>query len=785
MIKNFLVTGVRHLLKKRAYGFLNIAGLAIGIACASMIFLWVEDEWTFNHSYPRHSRLYQVYDNQTYEGKVGTFIATPGPLAEALKTDIPAIANVARSGGTGPQPFSLGDKSINMDGDYVDEPMIRMLDLPFVYGQPSGALKEVHSLVIDQTMSTAFFGAGVDPVGKTLRVNNEQDFVVTGVFKDLPQNSTFQFHWLAPMENVLHIAPWTSYWGAMWARTYVELKPGASLARVNEQLKGFIGTKQKGNTTPCFLFAMDDWNLRSKFVDGKQVGGRIEYVRLFSLVAIIILLIACINFMNLSTARSEQRAREVGVRKVMGAGRSSLIGQFIGEALVMSFFAVVLAAALVALLLPGFNLLVQKQLSMDLPAPAHLGYLLGLGLVTGFVAGSYPAFYLSSFEPVAVLKNLRLPGSVASAVIRRGLVVMQFVASIVLIIGTFVVYRQIQFVKARDLGYSKDRLVYIDFSKKMADHFDRWYNDLRRTGVVEDASVSDYTPTTIGYSSDKYSWQGKDPSKNPLINWEGVDEHFLPTMHMKLADGRNFYGAADSGSVIINEAMAAAMGPAGKVGSIILNGDKKPFTVVGIVRNFVFNSVYDAAAPALLFSQPYQAMHLSIRLRPGVELSGALASVERVLKANNPGYPVDIKFVDADFEAMYKTEALTGKLAGVFAVLAVVISCLGLFGLAAYTAERRLKELGIRKVLGASVPGLVGLLSTQFLRLVGIACLIAFPVAWWVLNSWLANFVYHTGLYWWIFVMAGLGAMVIALVTVSVQAVRAAVRNPVRSLRSE
>jgi len=440
---------------------------------------------------------------------------------------------------------------------------------------------------------------------------------------------------------------------------------------------------------------------------------------------------------------------------------------------------------LVSLLLPGFNLLVQKQLRVDVLAPAHLAYLVVMGLAAGFVAGSYPAFYLSSFDPVAVLKNLRIPGSVASVFVRRGLVVAQFVASIVLIIGTVVVYRQIQFVKDRDLGYNKDRLVYINFSKKMAEHFDRLRNDLLRTGVVADASISDYTATEIGYSTDKYTWQGKDASKNPLINWEGVDEHFLPTMNMRLVEGRNFYGAGDSDKVIINEAMAAAMGSAGKVGSIVLNGEKRPFEVVGIVRDFVYNSIYDAAAPALLYNRPYQTRYLSIRLRRQAPLGTAMADVEGVLKANNPGFPVDIKFVDANLEAMYRTEALTGKLAGLFASLAVVISCLGLFGLAAYTAERRLKELGIRKVLGASVPGLVGLLSGQFLKLVGVACLVAWPVAWWVLRGWRAGYAYHTRLYWWIFLVAGVGAMVIALVTVSVQAVRAAVASPVQSLRSE
>jgi len=787
MFRNYLKTTLRNLFRKKTYSFLNIAGLAIGVACASMIFLWVEDEMTFNHNFSKRNNLYQIYENQTYQGKVSTFHATPGPMAAAIRAQIPGVVNAARSGGTGKVVFALGEKSINEPGDYVDSNMLSMLNLSFVYGQPTGALKEQYSLVIDQTMSGKFFGEA-DPIGKSLRVNNEQDFVVTGVVKDLPKNSTFQFHWLAPITNIENKAPWQSFWGANWARTYVELSPTANPALVNKQLAHFIADNSKNkNTTFCFLFAMNDWNLRDAFTDGKQEGGRIQYVKLFTFIAWIILLIACINFMNLSTARSEQRAKEVGVRKVMGAGKGKLIVQFIGEALLISVIAVLLAICLIYLALPAFNSLVEKQLRIDIFQPLHISYLLAIGLITGLVAGSYPAFYLSSFNPTAVQKGIRLTTSSGSTFIRKSLVVVQFSISIVLIIGTTIIYRQIQHVKNRELGYNKNNLVYIEFKDQLYDHFDRLYSDLKGTGVVADATLSDDPVIEIGTNTDNFSWQGKDKSINPLINWENVDAHFLSTMGIKLVAGRDFYTNAvvDSDAVIINEAFAAQMGAAGKVGSVIIDNKDKPVRVVGIVRNYLYNTMYESAAPMLIYNHPEGTRELSIRLKPEAQLQDALASVGKVLKANSPEYPVEFKFLDQDFELMFKTETLTGKLAGMFASLAIVISCLGLFGLAAYTAERRIKEIGIRKVLGASTAGLVGLLSRQFLQLVGFSCLIAFPVAWWALNSWLQNYAYHTGLYWWIFAMAGGAALFIALVTVSFQAIRTALTNPIKSLRTE
>lgn len=785
MIKNYLKTTFRSLLKNRSYSFLNIAGLAIGITCASLIFLWVQDELTFNHNFAKRDNLYAVWENQTYNGKISTFRATPGLFAKAVTTEIPGIKYAARTGGEGPQLFALGDKAINEVGSYADKELVSILDLPFVYGSAEHSLDQLHSVVINETMAKKFFG-DADPVGKALKMNNDKDFIVTGVFKDLPKNSTLQFQWLAPLANIDHSQPWMTLWGANWARTYIELEPTANLAAINQKLKTYIGTKVDHNTTQCFLFAMNDWNLHSNFTDGKMDGGRITYVKLFSFIAWVILLIACINFMNLATARSEQRAKEVGVRKVMGAGKGKLIGQFISEAVVMSFISVLIAVGLIYAALPSFNTLVQKDLSVDLVAPAHLIYLVSIALITGLLAGSYPAFYLSSFNPITVLKNIRIKSSASSGFIRQSLVVIQFTVSIILIIGTVIIYQQIQHVKNRQLGFDKGNLVYINVQGKMIDHFTAIDYDLKKSGVVESSALSSDPVLQIGSNSDNYSWEAKDATKNPLISWENVSPQFVTTTGMKLVAGRNFYPAAgvDSNNVIINEAFAKQMGKEGHVGSIITEGAKRE-PVVGIVKDFLYNDMYAPSQPMVFYCRPADTRTLTVRLKKDANTQDALAKIGLIIKSNNPGYPFEYAFIDDDFKQIFKTETLTGSLAGVFAGLAIFISCLGLFGLAAYTAERRIKEIGIRKVLGASVTGLAGLLSKDFLKLVGISCIIAFPIAYWATHNWLQNYQYRIDINWFIFVAAGLAAMLIALTTVSFQAIKAALMNPVKSLRSE
>jgi putative ABC transport system permease protein len=788
MIRNYIKTTLRSLLKNRSYSVLNIAGLAIGITCASLIFLWVQDEVTFNHNFAKRDVLYKVYENQTYEGKTSTFFGTPGPMAKAMIAEIPGIKNAARLTGDGDQAlFGLGDKAITEKGNWADPEIFSMLQLPFAKGSATNAFAQLKSVVISEKMAQKFFG-DADPVGKMLKLNNTENYTVTGVFKDLPENSTYQFQWLIPMANIDHKQPWMTIWGANWCRTLVELQPNANIAAINHQLDKYIASKTNAkNTTQCFLFAMNDWNLYNKFTDGKMDGGRIQYVKTFSFIAWIILLIACINFMNLSTARSEQRAKEVGVRKVMGAGKGKLIGQFIGEAVIMSFISVLVAVGLIYLALPSFNDLVQKQLSVNIFEPSHLIYLIAISLITGLLAGSYPAFYLSSFNPISVLKNIKIKSSAGSGFIRQSLVVIQFSVSIILIIGTVIIYQQIQHVKNRGLGYSKDNLVYLNLQGDQADHFTPVYNDLMRSGLVENAALSDNKVLEIGSNNDNYSWDGKDASKNPLISWQNVSPQFISAMGLKLAAGHDFNSDSkvDSANVIINEAFASQMGKEGRVGGILRDGSAKPLRVIGILKDYLYNDMYGTAGPLVLYNHPSGTSALTIRFKPGVDMQDALVKAGAIFKTDYPGYPFEYQFIDSDFGQLFKTETLTGTLAGVFASLAIFISCLGLFGLAAYTAERRIKEIGIRKVLGASVSGLAGLLSKDFLKLVIISCVLAFPVAWLFINNWLQGYQYRVTINFWIFILAGAAALLIALATVSFQAVKAALMNPVKSLRSE
>ncbi len=785
MLKNYLKTTIRVLFKKKTFSFLNIAGLGIGIACASFIFLWVEDELNFNHHFAKRNQLYQIYENQTYEGQLSTFHATPGPMAGVLAREIPGIQNAARTGGESKAVFSLGSKAISETGSYVDSSLLSMLQIPFVYGSPSTAFTLLHSVVISESMARRFFG-DKDPSGQTLRVNNDQDYTVSGVMKDQPKNSSFQFNWLSPIQNIDHKMPWMQVWNANWARCYVELDASANADAVNAKLKHFLKTKDNKNNTICFLFPMTDWNLRNSFTEGKQSGGRIIYVRLFSAIAWIILFIACINFMNLSTARAEQRAREVGVRKVMGAAKSRLIVQFIGEAMVVSFIAVALATVLIFLFLPAFNMLVEKQLGM-LFSPLHIGYLLVICGLTGLVAGSYPAFYLSSFNPIAVLKGKKMHAGGGQSFLRQCLVVTQFSISLILIIGTVVIYRQIQHVKDRALGYDRNHLVYLEMQGKMNESFDKINHDLQQTGVVASASFSDYPVLQIWNNTDNYSWTGKDASKNVLITWENVNSPFISTMGIKLAAGRDFYpdAASDSGHVIINESLARQMGKEGHEGALITEGGVKKLLVVGIVKDFLYNTMYEPGAPLLLYNHPQGTSFLSIRIKPDQPLPAALAKMETALKMSSPGFPVELKFIEDDFNQLFNTETLTGKLTAVFSGLAIAISCLGLFGLAAYTAERRIREIGIRKLLGASTGGLVSLLTGDFLRLVIYSCIISFPIAWWALNKWLQQYAYRTTISWWIFALAAVLTLMVALFTVSFQAIRASVSNPVDNLRTE
>ena len=785
MFANYFKTMFRNFRKNKAYGFLNVFGLAIGIACAGLIFLWVEDELTFNDSYAKKDLLYEVRTNQTYDGKTRTFTATPGQLATAVKTEVPGIADACRLGWGGNPLLGYGDKSVNAYGAYVDSSFFDMFTLQFVQGNGKDAFSQLYSIVITEKMARRFFGDQKEVIGKTLKLDNKQDYVVTGVIRDLPANSTLRYDWFAPFEIFHKQNDWLKYWGANGVNTYLELSPRADVAAIGRQLDGFIAKKSAyADAARPILFSMNDWHLRDNFEDGKHIaGGRITYVHLFSAIAWIILLIACINFMNLATARSEKRAREVGVRKVLGAGRKTLTWQFIGEAIGMAFLAVVIGSIMISWALPPFNTLVEKQLTPGLDKPLHIVSLVVIGLLCGLVAGSYPALYLSSFNPVFVLKGIKGKDG-SAALIRKGLVVLQFTVSIVLIISTVIIYQQVQHIKNRDLGYNKDNLINAGLQGNMLPHFAAIRQDLLNTGVVEHVALSS---NEILYTSDnsEFSWPGKDPGRKILISYRMVDPGFLDTWGMHLIEGRDFQAdaAPDSTNVIITESFARLMGKESAIGKMI-KGDTN-YRVIGVIKDLVYGDMYGKGDPVVFFCLPGQTKNMYIRIKATGRPEESLAKIRAVMKKDNPAYPFNYRFVDDQFNALFNSETLVGKLSQVFAGLAIVISCLGLFGLAAYTAGRRTKEMGIRKVLGASATGLAGLLSRDFIKLVFISAIIAFPVAWWVMHNWLQNYAYRIDIKGWVFVLAGMAALLIALATVSVQAVRAAMVNPVKSLRAE
>jgi predicted permease len=793
MLNNFFKTSLRSLFKNKGYSFLNIFGLAIGIACAGLIFLWVENEVSYDKFNEKKDNLYLVRENQKYENYIATFGSTPGVMAPAMQAEIPGIANTCRMRDEGVKLFTIGDKAMYASGVYTEGSLFTMFTLPFVQGNAKDAFRQRYALVITEKTAKKFFGNESNVVGKTIRVDNKQDYVVSGVLKDIPENSSLQFEWAAPFEIIWDESPWLKLWGNNSLDTYVELKPGADVAAVNKQLYNFIQQRAPESNARPFLWNMNQWHLYDKFENGVATGGgQIEYVRLFSIIAWIIILIACINFMNLATARSEKRAKEVGVRKVLGAGKQRLIAQFIGEAILMALLATIIAVVIIALVLPAFNTIVQKQLLLGSNLGSHIMGLLLIALICGLVAGSYPALYLSSFNPVFVLKGVKLKDG-SAAFIRKGLVVMQFSISIILIIATVVIYQQIGHVKSRDIGFNRQHLIEADAPGKPDLYYPSMKQDLLGTGVVENVALSDYTTLYGGNNTSSFTWAGKNPASEILISLRYVTPEYFATTGIKVLAGRDFITSDSTDgkkiNVLVTRSFEKLMGNESAVGKIIRQkGDTSgsEITVAGVTNDYVYGNMYGTSDPVMFIcTSPVHANKMYLRLKPQASTESALSKIEAVIRKNNPAYPFNYRFVDEQFNRMFQSEALIGKLSRVFAALAIIISCLGLFGLAAFTAERRTKEIGVRKVLGASVSGIATLVSKDFLKLVVFSCLVAFPAAWWIMQKWLANYEYRITISWWIFLIAGAAAIAIAIITVSYQAIKAALANPVKSLRTE
>ena len=783
MFKNHIKIAWRTLWKNKGYSALNIFGLAIGITCAALILLWVEDEVGYDANFQKQDLVYYVPTNQQYEGEWSTFYSTPMLLARDLKEEIPEIV---RAVATSSQDllFTEGEHKINRQGRYANTDVFEIFNLLFIEGTSKTAFDRPDAIVLTQSTATDLFGANTSVLNKVLRVNNTDNYVITGVIKDLPENVTFGFDWLAPFDRYSSGVEWMQDYGSNFTDTFVELAPRADFDAVNAKVQKMIPSKTDQANTYAFLHSMKDWHLRSNFEDGKKVGGQIVYVSLFTLIALVIVLIACINFMNLSTARSEKRAKEVGVRKVLGSGKGRLVAQFISEALITATLASTVSIFLVLVLLPEFNQLVEKQIELTFFSPLHLLFLLGITIVCGLLAGWYPAFYLSSFKPVEVIKGIKTKEGSAS-IIRKVLVVAQFVVSIIFIISTIIVYQQVQHAKGRDLGYEKDNLIKLNVNGEMVKNFNPIRQDMIASGMVENVGLNNSEVLKGGNNGSGFRWKGGANTEDVLISFRHITPSFLETAGMKLLEGSNFHDnvGADGTNVLISESLAIMMGEGSAVGKTIIWGET--FTIIGVVKDYVFGDMYGSAEPVLFFNNPEYANYLYVRGKSGIAMNEILTTIEEVMKKHNPAFPFEYEFVDDAFNAMFKSEKLMGSLSKIFALLAVVISCLGLFGLSAFTAERRRKEIGVRKVLGSSITNIVRLLSRDFMQLVGIAILIASPIAWLLMQNWLEGFAYRISINLWVFVIAASVAICIALLTVSFQAFKAARANPVKSLRTE
>jgi len=795
MLRSYLKIALRNLLKSKISSFINITGLAVGMAVAMLIGLWVWSELTFDTHFANYARIAQVLQNGTYSNEVGTQSEIPPPLGPELRNTYGAdFKYVVMATDIRPQALTFEDKKFTQNGASFGAEITEMLSLDMLQGSRKG-LKEPNSILLSETLAKTYFG-DADPLGKIMQIS-EQNYKVTGVYADLPRNSSFNdLAFITPWnENEPYIKNYLDNWGYNSFNAYVQLAEGADMAQVSAKIKDIkykkVNEEGKKYKPEMFLHPMSQWHLYSEFEGGKSVGGHITAVWLFGIIGAFVLLLACINFMNLSTARSEKRAKEVGVRKAIGSRKNQLIGQFLSESLVVACFAFVLALLLAQLSLPFFNAVADKKMSLLWSNPVF--WLLGLGfaLGTGLLAGTYPAFYLSSFQPIRVLKGTFKAGRLAS-IPRKVLVVIQFTVSIALIVGVLIVFQQIQFAKNRPIGYDTSGLIVLPTPTTVVhEHFDAIRNDLKNSGVILEMAES-YSPMTeLNLALDGFDWKGKDPNMQVSIGTELVSHDFGKTVDWEISAGRDFSRdfASDSTGIILSETAVKYMGLKNPLGEVIKSQNFSPepifFRVIGVVKDVLMESPYEDVRPMFYTLNRWRGNFAVLKLNPALSAQVALAKIAPVFQKHNPSAPFDYQFVDAEYGKKFAAELRIGRLAGFFAILAVFISCLGLFGLASFMAEQRTKEIGIRKVLGASLGNLWGLLSREFVGLVLLSCVLAAPIAYYYLHGWLQQYEYRTEISGWVFAAAAIGALGITLLTVSYQALKAALLNPVRSLKSE
>jgi putative ABC transport system permease protein len=785
MIRSYLKIAFRNLIRHKGFSFLNISGLAIGMVCTLLILFWVQHELSYDRYNENGRNIYRILQHIQYS-EIVTWAINQGPLGPALKEEIPEIEEQAR--------FCFSRWRIKYDnqvfvdsGGYADPSLFKMFTLPFVKGDPDTALADPRSVVLTEELAQKIFGEE-DPLGKTIQMADQYDFKVSGVLKDLPDNSHFQFEFLANMDFAKEVGRTVDYWKNSHFTTYVQLPESASFEEVNKKIYNFLDEKP----------TLEDWEKLSlqplfKIHLASGIGydafgtGNAKYVVIFSVAALFILLIACINFMNLSTARSLLRSKEVGLRKVVGAFRGQLMRQFLGEAVFQSLIAMILAVGLGILLLPAFNQLARKSFTADVfIRPDIILGCLAIVLATGFLAGCYPAFILSGFRPVAVLKGTAQTVGKGS-VFRRLLVVFQFSVAVILMVGSLVIYSQIHFMTNKDLGYEKENLVTLDLNENVQKNYEAFKNELiGNPNILNVTRVSGLPTYGYYFSNSRWNWEGKDPDKDILFRANFVDYDYLETLGVQILQGRAFsqdYGAEEI-SIIINETSQKAMGFDDPIGKRVTLGEDNEFHIIGVVKDFHYVSLRTEIEPLILLLDPERSSSIVVRIQ-SENTPQTLEFMGGVWKRFAGDFEYDYRFLDERLDALYRSEERVGRIINIFTVLSIFVSCLGLFGLASFMALRRTKEIGIRKVLGATVSGIVVLLTKEFSRWVLLANLIAWPLSYLAMNRWLEEFPYQADIKLWIFLGTGLATFMVAILTVSYQSIRAALSNPADSLRYE
>ncbi|WP_299256273.1 ABC transporter permease [uncultured Aquimarina sp.] len=799
MFRNYIKIAFRNLLKNRIYSFINISGLALGMAVTIMIGLWITDELSYNNYFENKVTIAQVFQSQTFNGKISTGPAIPRPLEFELRENYnDNFEDIIMSSWTQPRYLRYGEKSIYREGNFMQEPAPDVLNLKILQGEKYG-LKEKNSIMLSRSTAETLF-ATENPLGKIIKVNNTDDLLVTAVYEDIPVNNAFDdTNYIIPWKHYITTQEWlkraADSWGNNSFQLFVQINDNTTMDIVTSKIKDAKKTanEETAEFNPqLFLLPMKDWHLRSNFENGVQTGGRIENVWLFGIIGLFVLLLACINFINLSTARSEKRATEVGIRKSIGSKRVQLVFQFLSESFIVVVFSFVLALAIVLLFLNGFNNLASKEIVFPWLSLQFWSVSLLFIILTSFLAGSYPALYLSSFNPVSVLKGTFKAGRFA-AVPRKILVVTQFTVSIALIIGTLVVMNQIQHSKDRPVGYNKEGLIQIPV---MSDEFtgkaDLMRNQFIASGAAIEMATTSSPTTNVWSNRSGYTWEGKPEGFQEDLAYTSVSYEFTKTLDIEITAGRGFSRefATDSNAVILNETAVKYMGLKDPIGKYIRDSDnedpEEPLQIIGVIKDMIVQSPYSPVKQAMyVFDNDDNASFYNLRLHPAKSVNSSLVLVEETFKKNFPNLPFDYQFVDQEYAKKFKAEERIASLAKVFTMLAIFISLLGLFGLASFVAEQRTKEIGVRKILGASLGNLWMLLSKDFIKLVVIALFIAGPIAYYFMSQWLQKFSYRTDISWNIFLIAGSGALIITIITISVQAIKSVTANPVDSLRTE